>query len=220
MSLTKLAQDQLDLFAEIDAEREAVEQAEAQRRFDEAPSRFDLRPRGFQARSAAFTSWGLEFGRFDCLRRSHAWTAPSYEYRDAPRTDRCLPAVLTAELGCWHYRQTCCCVGGTVSRGACLGCDCEGEPHGSESAAVEDAHDHSWPGWRELPVVPARPERGSNSKQVAAMGRWIDTVADTYPTGWLAAGGPIRTLRDSRGTRHVPYATGFGGWDLAVVVDG
>ena len=40
-----------------------------------------------------------------------------------------------------------------------------------------------------------------------------------YPPGWLEAGGPIRTVRDSpRSGRHVPARTPYGGYDLAVIV--
>ena len=42
---------------------------------------------------------------------------------------------------------------GMAYRGACLGCGWAGIPRRDENVAVEDAHDHAWPGWRELPLV-------------------------------------------------------------------
>jgi Family of unknown function (DUF6349) len=96
-------------------------------------------------------------------------------------------------------------------RGACRRCDWEGEPHDRENAVAEDACDHSWPGWRDLPSVPRVPEE---RKKRAA---WVDRVVGLYPAGWLEDGGPIRTARSGYGTRHVPGSTPFGGYDLAAV---
>lgn len=97
----------------------------------------------------------------------------------------------------------------------------EGPAGDIENAAAEDAHDHAWPGWRELLLVPRRPEAGTSTKQKSSMarwvdnvGRWINNVGDLYPPGWLAAGGPIRTARGGSGTRHVPNLTGVVGSDL------
>jgi len=59
----------------FDATAAAVAEAEAQRRFDEAPAMFDGATRGFFARVAAAEAWSDEHGHFDCLRRSHAWRA-------------------------------------------------------------------------------------------------------------------------------------------------
>jgi hypothetical protein len=101
-----------------------------------------------------------------------------------------------------------------VYRGACLHCAWEGEIRADHNGAVEDAHDHAWAGWRELPIVQRRPEPGTHARQKAATDRWIEAVNDCYPDGWLEAGGPIRTARGYYGTRHVPNYTGFGGYDL------
>ena len=72
MPAVLLAEGQLDLFADIDAAAAATAEAEAQRRFDEAPSMFGGTERGFFARVAADETWSDEHGHFDCLRRSHA----------------------------------------------------------------------------------------------------------------------------------------------------
>ena len=81
----------------------------------------------------------------------------------------------------------------------------------TRNAAAENACDHTWPGWREVPVVAAVPEE---RKKRAT---WVERVTALYPAGWLEDGGPIRTQRTGYGTRHVPGRTPFGGYDLAVV---
>jgi hypothetical protein len=116
----------------------------------------------------------------------------------------------------------CYCVTVDVSRGICLGCGWSGpirdNERGGSHLAVEDAHDHAFPGWRELPVVPKRPEWGEGQAARKAMARWVEHMHEVYPADWLERGGPIRTDRGpigSLGTRHVPNATGFGGYDLS-----
>lgn len=95
----------------------------------------------------------------------------------------------------------------SLKRGACLGCEWESEDFRTEKEAVEAAHDHAWPGWRNLPAVR---QPGSNYE------RWLDEVKKAYPPGWLEAGGPIVTVRpDSRFSRHLPGKAPFGGYDLA-----
>ncbi|MEV0149756.1 MULTISPECIES: DUF6349 family protein [unclassified Nonomuraea] len=92
-------------------------------------------------------------------------------------------------------------------RGGCLGCGWEGETRARNGDAIEDAHDHAWPGWRDLPAV-QRPK--SNYE------RWLVQVKRAYPPGWLEAGGPIITVRpDSRFGRHLPGKAPGGGYDLA-----
>lgn len=198
----RTAVEQLDLFADIEA-------AATQRAFDEAPSIYGTATRGYFNRLDAADAWTDRHGHFDSNLRSHAWRAAcgSPDGRYAAE-DQHRPAVLTADLRCHHYHQQCSCVGGLVYRGACLHCDWEGDVQAEENTAAEDAHDHAWPGWRDLPIVPRRPE---NQK---AQPRWIETVTNAYPTGWLESGGPIRTKRGQHGTRHVPNHTGFGGYDL------
>ncbi|OBI29064.1 DUF6349 family protein [Mycolicibacter sinensis] len=200
---------QLDLFAEAEAE-------ERERRFDSAPSIFDMEQRGYFTRLAEFAQWQAQYDNFDSIRRSHAWHE-SLRLRGQVPTEQCRPVTLAASLGCGHYGsdyRDCQCVGGSVYRGACTGCSWEGPVRGCENRAAEDAHDHSWPGWRELPVVPPAPESGTSKAQKQ---RWIDAVAAAYPDGWLVSGGPILTSRgSSTGTRHAENRTPFGGYDMCV----
>jgi hypothetical protein len=183
--------------------------AAAQRAFDEAPSIYDTAARAYFSRAAAIADWTARHGNFDSNRRSHAWRAASGSPdSEHAATDVCRPGVLTADLRCHHHDEHCCCVGGLVYRGACLHCEWEGGARAGENTAGEDAHDHAWPGWRDLPIVPRRPENQKSRP------RWIEQVEDVYPDGWLESGGPIRTTRQRYGTRHVPNHTGFGGYDL------
>lgn len=193
--------DQLDLFDELDEAQRAADEAGAQQRCEEAPSILDTSVRGLRVRLATFDAWVAEYGRFDCFARSHGWHTPGYEGSTEP-TEHCRPAVLTAELRCKHDSTQCHCVGDLMVRAACTGCDWEGTVREDLSEAAEDAHDHSWPGWRALPVAPRPPERGSHPKLQARLADWVENVDAFYPTGWLEAGGPIRTDRSRIGDRR------------------
>lgn len=192
-----VAPGQLDLLTAIDAgKREAP-----------APSLFGSPARGLPAREAEIARWREEHGAFGSLPRSHAWTA--WLNRDNQPTARCQPIVLHADLRCHHHTARCYCAGDLLYRGACRACAWEGEPHDRENPAAEDACDHAWPGWRDLPAVPEPP---ADRK---ALARWTERVTAAYPPGWLEAGGPIRTRRTHDGNRHVPGHTPHGGYDLA-----
>ncbi len=105
-------------------------------------------------------------------------------------------------------------------RGACLGCGWVAERdhligHGGENAAVEDAHDHTHPGWREIPVVESPPSLDSPQAYTRGIARWRERWELLLPAGWLEQGGPIRTPRTPPGNRHVPGRAPGGGYDLA-----
>ena len=211
--------DQLDLFADLDAAAEAEAETARRGAFDTAPSIFgDVVARGFFARVRAAAAWDEQHGHFDRLRRSHAWReergGAGFGRGRIARSAVCRPASLIADLRCAHYDHDCSCVGDLVYRGACLHCAWEGEARCDRNTAVEDAHDHAWPGWRDLPCVPRRPEPGPSKKHTDEMQRRIEKVNTVYPEGWLESGGPILTVRGQYGTRHVPAYTGFGGYDL------
>lgn len=131
----------------------------------------------------------------------------------------CQPTVLSAhrddeddELGHLMYR------------GACLGCGWVSDRvhllwDGGENAAVEDAHDHTHPGWRDLPVVDRMPTDATGQKAQAALDRKRAEVAAMHPDGWADRHGPTRTLRQPLGTRHAPRCGWFGGYDLSAGID-
>jgi hypothetical protein len=105
-------------------------------------------------------------------------------------------------------------------RSACLGCGWVSDTmRQSENAAVEDAHDHTHPGWRDLPVVGTPPVYDSPSAMPRLLKQWHERWAHLLPDGWLESGGPIRTHRPARATRHVPGRAPGGGYDLAHVTD-
>jgi|ThiBio_1000_plan_1041568.scaffolds.fasta_scaffold00807_15 hypothetical protein len=198
--MTEVLPGQLDLFA-------AIEEAKVDA---PAPSIYGSSTRGLAARAAEYLAWREAHGSFGAYGRSHAWTV-CLTCPDTP-TARCQPTVLSADLRCDCDRyEECSCVGDLMYRGACRHCDWEGEPRDRENAAAEDACDHAWPGWADVPVVSPVPE---SPKGRAA---WVERAVELYPAGWLEDGGPIRTARSGYGTRHVPSRTPFGGYDLAVV---
>lgn len=198
--MSKVLPGQLDLLA-------AIEQAN---RDAPAPTLYGSPTRGMSARAAEYQTWLAEHGSFGASGRSHAWTV-QISCPDTA-TDRCQPSVLSADLRCNCDRsEECCCVGALLYRGACRGCEWEGEPRDRENAAAEDACDHAWPGWGAVPLVSPVPEQ--RNKRAA----WIARVTGLYPASWLEDGGPIRTQRAGAGTRHVPGRTPFGGYDMAVV---
>ncbi len=215
-----LAGAQLDLFADLDAAAARLAEQQQRLRAEQAPSLYDSPARGVHAREEALSKWTALYGVFGSRSsRSHAWhTAITSPVAEAP-TARCLPTLMTADLRCDHHGQPCCCLGGLYYRGACLGCPWEGPVRDHENPAVEDAHDHSWPGWRDLPTVPRRPDTGSGTSSAARtrLTGWAAQVHAAYPAGWLTGGGPIRTQRQAARTRHVPAHSGFGGYDLAVL---
>jgi hypothetical protein len=147
--------------------------------------------------SIGITSPGSRFGHPDLDRE--AWLI-------------CTPTVLTRDNGepADHLEY----------RGACLGCGWVSDNvhrlrRGGENAAVEDAHDHTHPGWRDVPVVEAPPSLDSPQAYARGIARWRERWELLLPAGWLDRGGPIRTPRSHGGTRHVPGRAPGGGYDLA-----
>lgn len=92
------------------------------------------------------------------------------------------------------------------------------EPHGwhviasDENAAVEAWHDHSFPGWRDLPVVPARLRSTDEIRLSKAARKWIE---QHYPASMRVVGAPVITERNGAGTRHVPGRSPWGGYDMS-----
>ncbi|MFE7114680.1 DUF6349 family protein [Streptomyces sp. NPDC057654] len=81
----------------------------------------------------------------------------------------------------------------------------EGPGRRRTDEAVEDAHDHTQPGWPDLPAVPELQGR-----------RWLTYIQHLYPQDWFDGGGPICTVRTGIEKRHRPGAAPGGGYDLAV----
>lgn len=104
-------------------------------------------------------------------------------------------------------------------RGACFGCGWHGDPHEwDKNAAVEDAHDHSWPGWRTLPVVPRCPD------DVKKRAKWLEMVRRLYTDAGVdmvrfmpGSGAPILTERQAVGKRS-HWSHEVGGYDICARV--
>lgn len=140
-------------------------------------------------------------------------------------TERCYPTVESRTLDAYSDESR------SEHRGACLGCDWKGPARPSdvgegENAAVEDAHDHAWPGWRDLPFTPDAMRKqhqaamvGSTKQQQKWAETWRLKLEEAYPShviaaGFASKGAPIRTRRYGIGSRHVPGYSPFGGYDL------
>lgn len=145
---------------------------------------------------------------------SYAWTpaicGPKYD-ADA---EGCCPVILSVDLRCRdHWRVPCSCVGDLLYLHACTGCGHVDDARSSENLAAEDAMDHAWPEWRDLPVLAT--SMPDERRQQAA---WTEVALEHYPAGWLERGGPVRTARSRAGSRHVPGRTPYNGYDMAEVV--
>jgi Family of unknown function (DUF6349) len=98
-------------------------------------------------------------------------------------------------------------------RGACLRCTWEGSQHsgpGAANSAVEEAHDHAFPGWRTLPNLPA-PADGP-----AARRSW-QAAAACYPAEWLDRGAPVLRPAVGRGDQHRPPHAGRPRYELRIL---
>jgi hypothetical protein len=124
--------------------------------------------------------------------------------------------LFTADLRCepWTHREPhggCQCVGDLIYQAIC-------EPDGwhviaaDENTAVEGWHDHAFPGWRELPIVPARLRSIDQPGLSKAAKKWI---AEHYPPSMQIVGAPVITERSDGGTRHVPGRSPWAGYDIS-----
>lgn len=125
-------------------------------------------------------------------------------------------AMLCVDLRCRCFmkrdlendRDTkCSCVGDLMFQTICTRCEANFVTD-NEKTAVEAWHDHAFPGWRDLPVIP--PTRSD-----AARATFIEV---NYPEAWKVQHAPIRTTRLKYGTRHVPGRSPWGGFDLTGAV--
>ncbi|MFD5428246.1 DUF6349 family protein [Streptomyces sp. NPDC127084] len=94
-----------------------------------------------------------------------------------------------------------------INRGACLACTWEGPERHRRDEAIEDAHDHTHPGWRQLPIFHPCPS-GKSAKT------WQRHLESTYPEGWFDAGGPLRLYAKPPFDMHDAGAAPGGGFIL------
>ena len=179
--------------------------------------------RGYEQRAWEAREWSLDYGNFNCIDISHGWWSWYWNRPSTAQAGReyCQPVAMHAHLSCGckaHWEKPCPCqnVGGSFHRGMCTWCDWEGENRASEKEAVYDALDHSWPGWRDLPVLNSRPITASSAKDKKIADRWLANAESLYPLNWIRQGGPILTAREPLGTRDIPDGSGFGGYDVGI----
>ena len=124
--------------------------------------------------------------------------------------------LYTADLRCepWKHAEKhegCMCVGDLMYQAICEPCEWNAIAD-RENGAVEMWHDHALPGWRELPIVPARLRMLDKVGLSKAARKWIE---EHYPRSMQVPGAPIITERRPFGTRHVPGRSPWGGYDLS-----
>lgn len=160
---------------------------------------------GWSREHPTFGAWGLGITTGWCA------TAPGHTL-----------CILTTDLRCdcrlpflcseWENIGPCHCVGDLLYQANCPECSWHHISE-KENDVVEAWHDHAWPGWRDLPVIPARLRTATNNqKQTAALTNWLE---NNYPPEFRVDGAPILTERSGIGTRSVPRRNPFGGYDIA-----
>ncbi|MFE7469100.1 DUF6349 family protein [Streptomyces sp. NPDC057499] len=103
-------------------------------------------------------------------------------------------------------------------RGACLACEWEGPVHSGDgfgdgdNEAVEDAHDHCFPGWRTLPPITTVEDRWAVPR---SRSRWAQLIS-RYPAGWVDRGAPVVAWRRYRREAHAPPHAGRPRYELRV----
>tara|TARA_R100000365_G_scaffold3528_1_gene11907 strand:+ start:14475 stop:15101 length:627 start_codon:yes stop_codon:yes gene_type:complete len=163
---------------------------------------------------AARARWVFEYGHFGSYVTSHMWHRAICGGQ--MRLDEHSLDTFTADLRCppgAHPRDadTCQCVGGLLSLAICA--PCAWHTLGTENETVEAWHDHAFPGWRELPILPDKLRGQMGTRRLTS--KLEDWLTDNYPTRFQTPGAPIRTHRQKYGTRHVPDYSPYGGYDLA-----
>lgn len=162
---------------------------------------------------AAFAHWQFLNGPFNSSALSHMWHRAIAVPGGVAVADHGFD-MFTAELRCFvddHRHEDCACVGDMLYQAVCEPCEWHQITAG-ENTAVESWHDHSIPGWRDLPIVPARIRISDGSGLTKAAGAWI---IEHYPPAMQFIGAPIITERSDVGTRHVAGRSPWGGYDLS-----
>jgi hypothetical protein len=146
-----------------------------------------------EARRAGWRAEGSEDARLEMVGSWDIWITCPGARPDGPVRAGMWPRCTATVLGCHTGVED----NHLAYRGACLGCGWVAEGvhllrEGGENAGAEDANDHAWPGWRDLPVVPRPPAN--------------DGGADLRQGSQRLAGplGAVPTCRVDRGRRADP----------------
>jgi len=198
------------LFDLLDFEREAV----AATPWQGAPLAYSAEYHDPADLVAAFERFKAERGDFACIPRSHMWHKSAGGIEDAPAVDGHDLHLFHADGWCReadHDHSAAPLPGEGMHQAVCGRCQWH-HIAPSWQTVVEALHDHALPGWRALPVVPAKLCRFDSTQATAALTRW---TSEHYPESWQRPGAPIITPRGEHGRRHVPGRSPFGGFDLA-----
>ena len=141
------------------------------------------------------------------LRLSRGWKVAICQ-PDSPPGPGCQPTVLSRYL--YRLDGDLTTYDGSRFRGACFDCGWLGPECGDENSATEVAHDHAFPGWRDLPAI--EPYRYDDQEKRARLAQRLTAL---YPANWTQRHGPTVTYRDDVALRHVPGGGLFGGYCMA-----
>lgn len=165
----------------------------------------------------AYDRYIAENGRFGCAVRSHMWR---YQTRAGEQPQA---SVLRDGHELWtfsadgrcdeadHHHEDGELPGGFMYQAICP--PCGWHLIGQETEVVEAWHDHAMPGWRDLPMIPAKIADNTNEKrQRLALDTWLLTH---YPTAWQREGSPIITpRRGARGMRAYVVSYPYHGYNF------
>ena len=157
----------------------------------------------------AFAHWCFLNTHFDSYASSHMWhraiTIPGdMTVGDGEHTASTFTAELRPRVGQEGP-------GGLLTQLICEPCEWHAI-NGDENHAVEAWHDHAFPNWRDLPVIPTQIRVRSESGLTKLATAWI---AEHYPVEAQVPGATIITARAPHGTRHVAGYSPWGGYDLS-----
>lgn len=173
---------------------------------------------------AAFARWRAQYGHFGSIPLSHMWFS-SLSDKPLILDDHELH-VYKADASCdlsvygipspgrdaaLHDHTTHPLPGQHMTQANCP--TCRWHRIGDERDVIEAWHDHAFPGWRQLPVLPAKLGRSRGERKTDQKIR--DWTLTNYPTQWHRHGSPIVTERGPHGTRPVAGRAPFGGYDMA-----
>jgi hypothetical protein len=162
--------------------------------------------------AAAFHEWCEINGSFGSHPRSHMWVGFATGLAPDGHTLSTMHADIRCHGPAYDHPRGCSCPGDLLYRAQCD--ICHFVAVGRESDVIEAWHDHAWPGWRDLPVVPqdVRPRAGGFSKSEKAALAW---ATKNYPTEWQMPGAPVITERGTAGSRPAPGYSPWGGYDIS-----
>ena len=164
----------------------------------------------------AFDRYIAENGNFGCVPRSHMWRystrigeAPAaHVVRDGHELWR-----FDADGSCDqrdHHHEDGDLPGRYMYQAICP--PCGWHAIGGETEVAEAWHDHAMPGWRDLPMIPAKISAMSDEKRRRlALDTWLLTH---YPLAWQREGSPIFTARKNGGMRAYQVGYPYNGYNF------